>query len=78
MSIPIKPERQDLVLIIIAASNLEVLKVRTMKSEKMEFIARYSKKLLFKVKTGIAFEHCENLKTITTYLNRNIEISEVC
>ena len=40
--------------------------------------ARKLKKLLFNLKTEDVHEHYKNLKTKTTNLNRNIEVSEVC
>ena len=71
---------EGLAPIIIAATNLEVLQVHILETEMMEFISRNArnlKTLLFKLKTGDVYEHYKNLKTQTTNLNNNIEVSEV-
>lgn len=72
---------EGLAPIIIAATNLEVLYVHILKLDMMEFIARNARclrKLLYKVRIGDIHGCYKNLKALTTDLNRNIELSEVC
>ncbi|CAO1359104.1 unnamed protein product [Diamesa serratosioi] len=71
---------EGLAPIIIAATNLEVLKVHILRTEMMEFVARNARslrKLLFETRTGDVLRCYKNLKTLTTDINRNIELSEL-
>ena len=71
---------EGLATIIIAATNLEVLKVNVLKTEMMEFIARHARslrKLIFKTTTEDIYGYYENLKTLSSFINRNIELSKV-
>lgn len=72
---------EGLAPIILAATNLEVLNVHILKLDMMEFIARNARclrKLLYKARIGDVHRCYKNLKTLTTDINRNIELSEVC